>query len=131
MKKLSVREITVVTLFGLLGWALCGAIVFIGMAITTEQTALIAHAMGAPVIFATISWIYFTKFAYTRPLTTALAFVAIVVFMDFFLVALVINRSLEMFESILGTWFPWVLIILSTYMTGQVVETRSTRVREL
>jgi hypothetical protein len=50
--------------------------------------------------------------------------------MDVFLVALVINRSLEMFESVLGTWFPWVLIFFSTYLTGLVVETRSARTQE-
>jgi hypothetical protein len=130
MKQLSIRKILVVALFGLLGWALCGAIMFVGMSVTSIQTTLITHAMGAPVIFATISWIYFTRFGYTRPLTTGLAFVAVVVFMDFFLVALVINRSLEMFTSLLGTWIPFVLIFLSTYLTGLVVETRSTRTRE-
>jgi hypothetical protein len=130
MKKLGAREYLVIAAFGLLGWALCGAIMFVGMAVTSLQTTLITHAAGAPVIFATISWIYFTKFGYTRPLTTAFAFVAIVIFMDVFLVALVINRSLEMFESVLGTWFPWVLIFFSTYLTGLVVETRSARTQE-
>lgn len=129
MEKPSIRQILVIALFGLVGWALCGAIMFIGMAVTSMQTTLITHAAGAPVIFATISWIYFTRFGYTKPITTGLAFVAVVVFMDFFLVALVINRSLEMFGSILGTWFPWVLIFLSTYLTGLVVETRSTRMQ--
>lgn len=130
MNKLSAREYLVIVAFGLLGWALCGAIMFVGMAVTSMQTTLITHAAGAPVIFATISWIYFTKFGYTRPLATAFAFVAIVVFMDFFLVALVINRSLEMFTSVLGTWFPWVLIFFSTYLTGLIVETRSARTQE-
>jgi hypothetical protein len=130
MKQLSARQILVVVLFGLLGWALCGAIMFVGMAVTSMQTTIIAHAMGAPIIFASISWIYFTKFGYTKPLATAIAFVAIVVLVDFFLVALVINRSLEMFESVLGTWIPWVLIFFSTYLTGLAVEARSTRTRE-
>jgi hypothetical protein len=38
--------------------------------------------------------------------------------MDFFLVAMVINRSFEMFTSPLGTWIPFVLIFASTYLTG-------------
>jgi len=131
MKRLSASQILVIVLFGLLGWVLCGAIMWVGMAVTSMQTTLIAHAVGAPVIFAAISWIYFTRFGYTRPLTTGLAFVALVVFMDFFLVALVINRSLEMFESLLGTWIPFVLIFLSTYLTGLIVETRSTRLQQV
>lgn len=130
MKQMSAREILVIALFGLLGWALCGAIMFVGTAVTSLQTTLITHALGAPVIFATLSWFYFTRFGYTRPLATGLVFVAIVVFVDFFLVALVINRSLEMFTSLLGTWIPWVLIFFSTYLTGLVVETRPTRAQE-
>lgn len=130
MRHLGARRIMVAALFGLLGWALCGAIMFVGMAVASMQTTLISHAIGAPVIFATISWIYFTKYGYTKPLTTAIAFVAIVIFVDFFLVALVINRSLEMFTSLLGTWIPWALIFLSTYLTGLAVESRSTRTQE-
>ena len=109
MKQLGVREITVIAVFGLIGRALCAATMFVGMAVTSLQTTIITHTAGAPVIFAVISWIYFTKFGYTRPPATAVAFVGIVVFVDFFLVALVINRSLEMFESLPGTWIPWAL----------------------
>ncbi len=41
--------------------------------------------------------------------------------MDFFVVALLINRSLEMFASPLGTWIPFALIFVSTWLTGLVV----------
>ncbi len=129
MKQLSAGQILIAALFGLIGWALCGAIMFVGMEVTSMQITLYSHAAGAPIIFATLSWIYFTKFGYTKPLTTALLFVAIVVLVDFFLVALVINRSLEMFESLIGTWIPWALIFLATYLTGSVVESRTARMR--
>jgi hypothetical protein len=127
MKDLSFKQIAVIVLFGAVGWALCGAIMFIGMAVTSMQTTLIAHAVGAPVIFTAISWIYHTRFGYTKPLTTALVFMAIVVFLDFFPVATVINRSMEMFTSLLGTWIPWALIFLSTYLTGRAIEARKVR----
>jgi len=130
MNQLSARQLLVVAIFGLVGWALCGAIMFIGMEVASMETTLITHAVGAPIIFTTISWIYFTRFGYTKPLPTAIVFVAIVVLVDFFLVALVINQSLEMFESLIGTWIPWALIFLSTYLTGLVVESRSARMRE-
>jgi hypothetical protein len=64
---------------------------------------------------------------YTSPLKTAVSFLLIVMFMDFFLVALIINRSLEMFRSLLGTWIPFGLIFLSTYLTGSVVEAQARR----
>jgi hypothetical protein len=130
MRNLSARQIAVVVIFGVVGWALCGAIMFIGMEVTSMQTTLIAHAVGAPVIFATISWIYYTRFGYTKPLTTATTFLGIVIFLDFFPVATVINRSFEMFASLLGTWIPWALIFLSTYLTGRVHTTRSIRIKQ-
>jgi len=40
--------------------------------------------------------------------------------MDFFLVGLLIQRSLVMFTSALGTWIPFGLIFLSTYLSGLV-----------
>lgn len=124
MKSLSLNQIGVIVLFGAVGWALCGAIMFIGMAVTSMQATLIAHAVGAPVIFTTISWIYHTRIGYTKPLTTAAVFLGIVIFLDIFPVATVINRSFEMFTSVLGTWIPWALIFLSTYLTGQAVDAR-------
>jgi len=127
MKGPSFQQIAVIVLFGAVGWALCGAIMFIGMAVTNMQTTLIAHAVGAPVIFAVISWLYYTRFGYTKPLTTAALFLGIVILLDVFPVATVINRSFEMFASVLGTWVPWALIFLSTYLTGRVVQARQTR----
>jgi hypothetical protein len=62
--------------------------------------------------------VYFTRFAYTTPLQTALAFTGFVVVVDFFLVALVVLRSLEMFASPLGTWIPFALIFAATWLTG-------------
>jgi hypothetical protein len=72
----------------------------------TERGALIFHAIVAPIAFAGLSWVYFTRFGCTRPLTTALLFVAIVVALDVFVVAILIQRSLAMFASPLGTWAP-------------------------
>jgi hypothetical protein len=40
------------------------------------------------------------------------------IIVDFLLVALVINHSLAMFASLLGTWIPFALIFASTYLTG-------------
>jgi hypothetical protein len=45
--------------------------------------------------------------------------------MDFFVVAILIQRSLEMFASVLGTWIPVALIFLSTYLTGLYVSKKT------
>lgn len=115
-----------VTILGLafVGWAACAAIVGIGMVVTSQMNALIAHAVGAPIIFACISVLNFRRFRHTTPIRTALIFLTFVFLMDFFVVAFVIMRSFQMFSSLLGTWIPFVLIFLSTYVTG-VCATRS------
>lgn len=109
---LTVKQIVVVLVFALIGWAACGATMGIGMALTTLNTILIIHAIGAP--------IYFRRFNYTSPLTTAAIFIAFVIAVDFFLVALIINKSLDMFRSFLGTWLPFILMFSATWVTGKV-----------
>ncbi len=100
------------------GWLLCFAIMGLGMALWPLDVALIVHAIAAPIFFAGVSWVYFKKFNYTAPLVTAIFFTAFVIIVDFFVVALLINRSLEMFTSLIGTWIPLLLIFASTYVTG-------------
>jgi hypothetical protein len=115
---MSNRKIITVLAHAFVGWALCAATMGIGMATTSINNALIIHAIGAPIFFMVISLIYFKKFNYTTPLRTATIFVSFVIIVDFFIVALLINKSLDMFASLLGTWIPFVLIFTSTYLTG-------------
>jgi hypothetical protein len=112
-----------------LGWALCAATMGIGMAVTTLENTLIIHAIAAPIFFAGVSLVYFRKFNFTSPLQTAVIFVLFVIAMDFFVVAMLINRSFEMFTSLLGTWIPFGLIFLSTWITGLLVYRRTLIVR--
>jgi hypothetical protein len=115
---MNIREAIIVLVHAFIGWALCAATMGIGMATLSMQNALIVHAVGAPIFFTVISLVYFYKFNYTSPLRTALIFVGFVITVDFFVVALLINRSLDMFTSLLGTWIPFALIFFSTYLTG-------------
>jgi len=124
---MSIKSVAVVVAHGLVGWALCGGTMGVAMKMTTLGTALIVHAMAAPVIFAAVSLIYFHGVASWSPLRTAAAFVVVVVVMDFFVVALLIEQSFKMFESILGTWLPFVLIFISTWWTGLAVSRASRR----
>lgn len=118
---MSIKNIIVILLHAFVGWALCAATMGIGMAVVSLQTALIVHAIGAPIYFGAVSYVYFARFGYTRPLPTAVIFVAFVMLVDFLVVALLINKSLSMFESILGTWIPFALIFGSTFITGTIV----------
>ena len=115
---MNARKRLVVAAAGFIGWALCFGVMGIGMATMPLDNALIVHAAAAPIIFGGVSLVYFTRFGSTSPLATAAAFVGFVIAMDFLLVALVINRSLAMFASPIGTWIPFSLIFASTYMVG-------------
>lgn len=115
---MNIGKFTTILAHAFVGWALCAATMGIGLATTSLQNALIVHAVGAPIYFAFVSLIYFKKFNYTTPLQTAIIFVGFVMAVDFFVVALLINRSLEMFASLMGTWIPFALIFASTYLTG-------------
>lgn len=118
---MTVKKMLTILAHAFVGWALCAAVMGIGMAVTTLNTTLIVHAIAAPVFFAGVSLVYFRKFNYTTPLQTALYFVGFVIAMDFFVVAMLINRSFEMFTSFLGTWLPFALIFISTYLTGRFI----------
>ncbi len=115
------NKILVILAHAFAGWMLCAATIGIGMAVTTVNNALVIHAIAAPIFFAGISLLYFRKFNYTTPLQTASYFLAFVIAMDFFVVAMLINRSFDMFASVLGTWLPFALIFASIYLTGYFV----------
>ncbi len=121
---MNVKEKIILFLHVFIGWAICTATMVIGMAVTTIENALILHAIIGPLGFMILSIIYFKKFNYTTPLQTAIIFVSFVILVDFFLVALIINQSLEMFTSPLGTWIPFALIFISTYLSGLIIKKR-------
>lgn len=107
------------------GWFLCGLTMWIGMAVTTVENAQIVHAIAAPVLFFGLSWNYHRRYGFTLPIATAAIFMLFVIGMDVVVVALLIERSFEMFTSLLGTWIPFALIFASTYLTGRWVESRA------
>lgn len=115
---MNTTKITILLAHAFAGWALCFATIGIGMVTTSVQNALIIHASAAPIFFAGISLFYFHRFNYTSPLYTATVFIAFVIAMDFFVVALLILHSFEMFTSLLGTWIPFALTFSSTYLVG-------------
>lgn len=117
---MSLGQIGIAFAHALVGWGLCGATMGIGLAKTSLKRALVIHAVAAPIIFGVISTIYFTYFAYTAPLTTAVGFVGVVIALDFFVVALLIQRELTMFRSVVGTWLPFALIFAATYVVGRL-----------
>ena len=115
------KKFLVIIAHAFIGWVFCAATMGVGMSVMSLENTLITHVIGAPIFFIVVALVYFSKFNYTSPMQTAFVFVGFVIFIDFFLVALVINKSLDMFTSPLGTWIPFALIFASTYVTGSIV----------
>lgn len=130
MDRIKINKILVILGHAFVGWALCGAIMGVGPTFMSMETTLIIHAIGAAIIFAAVSWNYFVRFGYTTPLQTALIFTSFVTLMDFFLVSGIILGTFEMFASVIGTWLPFALIFISTYLVGRYVEGRGQAVSE-
>ena len=107
-------------------WAICGSIMFIGMAVTSMPVTLTVHAIGAPVASALLAYRYHRRHADISPLLTAAFFVGTALFLDFFLVAMVIEKSFEMFKSFVGLWLPMILIFTAAYLTGNYVRSKAT-----
>jgi hypothetical protein len=122
MKDLSVKKSVIILVLALVIWAICGVVMFVGMALTSLTVVLLVHAAAAPLIAGIVAWFYFKRFHYTAPFVTAVLFTVVVILMDVFVVALLIEKNFAMFSSILGTWIPFALIFTATYLTGRYVE---------
>jgi hypothetical protein len=116
------KKLIIVLIHALIIWALCGATIAIGRSITTLQLTLRIHVIAAPIFAFLVAIVYYKKFNYTSPMWTAIIFLLLVIALDAGLVALVFEKSYAMFKSILGTWIPFMLIFLSTYITGLIIK---------
>ena len=115
----------IVLIHAFIGWILCGIIIGIGRAITSMEITLIAHAILVPIIFAGLSYSYFNKFNHYSPHKTASFFLLFAASMDFLIVALLIEKNMSMFASVLGTWIPFLSIFLVTWLMGRHINKAS------
>ena len=121
------KKIAIVLIHALIGWVLCGATIGVGFALTSQANALVIHLILAPIFFILISLVYFRKFKYTTPLQTATTWTLFVIVVDFFIVAMLINKNFDMFTgpgSIIGSWLPFLFIFLATWLTGTLISKR-------
>jgi hypothetical protein len=123
------KKIGIILAFALVGWTICGMIMGLGLATTTEANAIIIHALFVPVVFSAVGLMYFNKFNYTSPLQTASTFVVFVILMDFFVVSIMINKNFDMFKSFLGTWFVFAEIFAVTYLTGTLKSSKDVSIK--
>jgi menaquinone-dependent protoporphyrinogen oxidase len=115
------RSIRRLLLHGLLGWALCAAIMAGLLTVVGLTPALLIHAIAAALLFALIAWHYFRARGARGPISTAIIWTANVALLDLIIVAGGAQHSLEMFKSFAGSWLPFGLIFLVTWTTGEVI----------
>jgi len=121
MKLENAKRTGVLLALGLVGWGICGAIIFIGRGTIGAETTFIVHAIAVPIVFGILSYVYFRFFAYATPLVAAAVFLGMAFGLDFFVIAPFAEKCYDMFtspQSILGTWIPFGLIFLATYLVG-------------
>lgn len=107
--------------FGVAGWALCALTMVALFQAVGLSAARVIHAFVAPLVFGVLAWRYFRARGARDPLPTALTWTALVALLDLVFVAGLAQRSLAMFASIGGTWLPFALIFLATWVTGFVM----------
>lgn len=101
--------------FALVGWLICGATIGIGRHSLSMHATLIFHAIVAPLAFWLLAWRYARWFPTISAKRISGTMLGIVVALDAFLVAPMIEHSYAMFESWLGTWLPFALIAVAAY----------------
>jgi hypothetical protein len=106
---------------GFVGWAACGLLMGGLLATVSTPTAVMAHAVGAPIIFAAVTAHLFLRSGGRPPIVVAATFTAMVVALDALIVAWLIQQSFAMFSSALGTWVPFALIFVSVFVTGSLL----------
>lgn len=112
------------SLHALAVWALCALTMGVGLSVTSLRRALLAHLVAAPVFAAAVALVYFRRRDAWTPLAAATFVVSLIAAVDLVVVAGLVNRSLDMFRSALGTWLPLALIFGATWGTGAAVNRR-------
>lgn len=110
------KERVVLVVHALVGWAVCGMTVALGREVLSMQSTLILHAVVAPLAFWVLAWRYALWFPKGSPVEVSATMLGVVVGLDAFVVAPLLERSYAMFRSVLGTWIPFALILASSYL---------------
>lgn len=114
------NSIFVLVGFAVLLWAYCGGLIALGRSFMSMDATLVLHAIGAPIGAAVSAWLYHRWFGQYGPLVTASAFLGVALFLDVFVVALLIEGSFQMFASPIGTWIPLALIFGTALWIGRI-----------
>jgi hypothetical protein len=116
MKNLA--RITAVLLFGLIGWILSELTFYTSKFYLGSYLAVLIHFVLSPLLFIILAYIYFRYINLTGSLLTALIVTSILIVLDVFVVAMIIENSFRMFTNVMATWMPFLFVFLSIFLTG-------------
>lgn len=105
------------------GWALSAGTLLGLRELVAGGTALVLHAIATPVIFLALAIHYFRPKGAREPLTTALSWLGVVLFLDFAVVAGLMLQDFAMFTSFAGFWLPILVLFVVTWTTGAWMST--------
>ncbi len=110
-------------LHGATGWALCAGTMTVLTQLLSPGTAIVLHAIAAPLFFLGIAVHYFGARGARDPLPTAILWTLMVLALDVVIVASAVSGSFAMLASVAGLWLPLALIFLVTAATGGLMST--------
>jgi hypothetical protein len=101
--------------FALVAWGLCGVTIGVARGLLPMESALVVHAVAAPIIAGALACVYARYLAVSPPLVVGSVFLGVVFLMDAGLIAPFVERSWDMFRSPIGTWIPFALIFVAAW----------------
>ena len=99
-------------------WGLCGTVMGIGRLLWSTETAIVIHLPAAPIFAFVAAALHTLLFPEFDPSTRAVVMIGVIILLDIAVVAPLMERSFEMFRSVIGTWLPFVLMFLSAWAGG-------------
>jgi len=108
---------------GVLGAAVCAAVLAGLLRVASIPAAVSIHAVLAPLIFMGLAIHYFRPRGARDPLPVALIWAATAGALDAIVFAGVTRVGLEVLASFTAIWLPFGLVFLATWLTGLVMST--------
>lgn len=111
-----------VVAYGVVGWAISEALIpgLLYLASAPAWLAITLHVIATLVVFTALSSRYFAAPGARDPILTATSFVVVAAILDLAVTAGLVLHNFDMFRSLAGTWLPFVLIFLATWITGWI-----------
>ncbi len=117
------RPFLILVLTAIAAWAACALTMAIADSLVSTESALVIHALFTLVWFALAAGWYRRRHAWPGPKAIALTNLATVVVLDVVVVAGLVLNSFEMFDSVMGTWLPFALVLVGSWAAARVVVT--------